>query len=170
MVAWGWLGRPCVCQPDRGMVAVRCILPVGTWWWPRRFHGSDYRSGGRVSRASSCLSSPTSRWAKLLISGGGRCNITHACWDPAYAREPLSPRFAFASGSFSCFATQDTVAWFSDRGVTLVEEADGRLFPSTQRSSTLMCCLLEGAWHVGVSPGHPLHCKTFSSFLLAIGR
>lgn len=44
------------------------------------------------------------------------------------------------------------MAWFSDRGVTLVEEADGRLFPSTQRSSTLMCCLLEGAWHVGVEP------------------
>jgi predicted flavoprotein YhiN len=67
---------------------------------------------------------------KVRISGGGRCNVTHACWDPAelvghYPRGQRALR-----GMFSRFAAGDAIAWFADRGLVLIEEADGRMFPS----------------------------------------
>ena len=87
---------------------------------------------------------------KVLISGGGRCNVTHACWDPR-ALVGHYPRGGKALlGPFSRFATADTVAWFAARGLTLVEEADGRLFPSTQRSASVVSILRRLASAAGV--------------------
>ena len=87
---------------------------------------------------------------KVLISGGGRCNVTHACWDPrdlvrAYPRGGQALR-----GPFSRFAAGDAVAWFADHGLELVEEADGRLFPSSNRSSSVIACLRGAAERAGV--------------------
>jgi predicted Rossmann fold flavoprotein len=88
---------------------------------------------------------------KIIISGGGRCNVTHACFDPAqlitfYPRGGNELR-----GAFSRFQPKDTVKWFESRGVKLKTEADGRMFPSTDDSNTIAACLRESARNAGVN-------------------
>jgi predicted Rossmann fold flavoprotein len=88
--------------------------------------------------------------AKVRISGGGRCNVTHACVDtrefassyPRGGRELIGP--------FNRFQASDTVAWFAARGVPLKTESDGRMFPRTDSSQTIVDCLLRGAQSAGV--------------------
>lgn len=87
---------------------------------------------------------------KVLISGGGRCNVTHACFDPAklvtyYPRGGNELR-----GAFSRFQPKDTVEWFEGRGVKLKEESDGRMFPVTDDSNTVAECLRQSAREAGV--------------------
>ncbi|MFO7629860.1 MAG: NAD(P)/FAD-dependent oxidoreductase [Prochlorococcaceae cyanobacterium] len=95
---------------------------------------------------------------KVRISGGGRCNVTHACWDPLQliGHYPRGGRPLL--GPFSRFASGDAVAWFHDHGLELVEEADGRLFPSSQRSSSVIHTLRRAAQAAGVQvcPGTAL--------------
>jgi predicted Rossmann fold flavoprotein len=87
---------------------------------------------------------------KVLISGGGRCNVTHACWDPR-ALVGYYPRGGKAlRGPFSRFASGDAVAWFDDHGLELVEEADGRLFPRSNRSTSVIHTLRQAASTAGV--------------------
>jgi len=88
--------------------------------------------------------------AKVRISGGGRCNVTHACWDPRelvghYPRgqRPLK-------GPFSRFAAGDAVAWFAERGVELLEEEDGRMFPASNSSASVVQALRRAAERAGV--------------------
>ena len=88
---------------------------------------------------------------KVLISGGGRCNVTNACWDPSdlvinYPRG----RVALLS-PFSRFASGDIVGWFADRGVDLVIEPDGRMFPKSNSSSSVVRCLRKTAEANGVN-------------------
>ncbi|MGB5972533.1 MAG: NAD(P)/FAD-dependent oxidoreductase [Nodosilinea sp.] len=88
--------------------------------------------------------------AKVRISGGGRCNVTHACFDPA-ALVAHYPRGSSAlRGPFSRFQPQDTIAWFEQRGVDLKTEADGRMFPTTDDSGTVVDCLLGEARRLGI--------------------
>src|SRR5881394_2467277 len=72
--------------------------------------------------------------SKVRISGGGRCNVTHHCFDP---RE-LAARFPRGAqeliGPFERFQARDTVQWFESRGVKLKTEKDGRIFPVTDSS------------------------------------
>ena len=87
---------------------------------------------------------------KVIISGGGRCNVTHACFDPArlitfYPRGANELR-----GAFSRFQPRDTVEWFESRGVKLKTEADGRMFPVTDSSATIAECLRSAAKKAGV--------------------
>ncbi len=88
--------------------------------------------------------------AKVKISGGGRCNVTHACFDPAtlVTRYPRGGREL--RGPFHHFQPIDTVEWFESRGVKLKTEADGRMFPLTDRSDTIIQCLLDAASASGV--------------------
>ena len=88
--------------------------------------------------------------AKVRISGGGRCNVTHACWDPSelVAHYPRGQRPL--RGPFSRFAAGDAVAWFAERGVELVEENDGRMFPVTNSSATVVAALRAAAHRAGV--------------------
>jgi len=67
--------------------------------------------------------------AKVRISGGGRCNLTHACFDPREfaTRFPRGERELI--GPFQRFGADDTLAWFKGRGVKLNTECDGRIFP-----------------------------------------
>ena len=88
--------------------------------------------------------------AKVRISGGGRCNVTHACFD---AREFASryPRGGKELiGPLQKFSARDTVAWFEARGVRLKTEEDGRMFPTTDSSETIIDCLLQAAKSAGV--------------------
>jgi predicted Rossmann fold flavoprotein len=87
---------------------------------------------------------------KVLISGGGRCNVTHACFD---ARE-LTNRFPRGEQAlispFKRFQASDTVEWFESRGVKLKVESDGRMFPNTNSSQTIIDCFLREAKTAGV--------------------
>jgi hypothetical protein len=88
--------------------------------------------------------------SKVRISGGGRCNVTHACFD---AREFASrfPRGGQALiGPFQRFQARDTVEWFESRGVKLKTEEDGRMFPVTDSSQTIIDCLINAAKRAGV--------------------
>ena len=88
--------------------------------------------------------------SKVRISGGGRCNVTHACFDPR-AMALSYPRGEPALiGPFQRFAASDTVAWFESRGVKLKTEADGRMFPVTDSSQTIIDCLVREAGRTGV--------------------
>jgi len=79
---------------------------------------------------------------KVRISGGGRCNVTHACFD-ARAMSESYPRGERALISpLHRFSASDTVAWFERRGVRLKTEEDGRMFPITDSSGTVIDCLL----------------------------
>ena len=89
--------------------------------------------------------------AKVKISGGGRCNVTHACFDP---RE-FSQRYPRGSreliGPFHRFQARDTVEWFESRGVKLKVEKDGRMFPVTDSSQTIIDCLMNACRKSGVT-------------------
>ena len=88
---------------------------------------------------------------KVRISGGGRCNVTHACYDP---RE-LSRRYPRGGkaliGPLTRFGPEETVAWFASRRVKLKTEADGRMFPVTDSSQTVIECLTQAAREAGIN-------------------
>ncbi|MBD3583106.1 BaiN/RdsA family NAD(P)/FAD-dependent oxidoreductase [Flavobacterium selenitireducens] len=82
---------------------------------------------------------------KVRISGGGRCNVTHACFDPNelvkfYPRGEKELR-----GPFHTFCSGDTIAWFEEHGVALKIEEDGRMFPASDSSQTIIDCFVEAA-------------------------
>ena len=88
---------------------------------------------------------------KVRISGGGRCNVTHACFDvrELVARYPRGGRELI--GPFHRFQPSDTVEWFEARGVKLKTEPDGRMFPVTDSSETIIETLLREARTAGVT-------------------
>lgn len=87
---------------------------------------------------------------KVRISGGGRCNVTHRCFEPRELtkRYPRGERVLIAP--YQRFQVSDTVEWFESRGVKLKTEADGRMFPITDSSETIINCLLGEARRRGV--------------------
>ena len=87
---------------------------------------------------------------KVRISGGGRCNVTHACWDPRELATQYPRGSRPLRGPFSRFACGDAIAWFDEHGLTLVEEPDGRMFPQQNRSEAVIQCLQEAAKASGV--------------------
>ncbi len=88
--------------------------------------------------------------AKVRISGGGRCNVTHHCFDPARLIENYPRGGKALRGAFTRFQPQDTVQWYESRGVKLKTEADGRMFPVTDDSATIVNCLMQAADKAGV--------------------
>ena len=87
---------------------------------------------------------------KVLISGGGRCNVAHACWDNSLLVSQYPRGGRALLGLFSRFAAPETVAWFKARGLSLLQEADGRLFPASNRSTAVVDCLRQAAQAAGV--------------------
>lgn len=87
---------------------------------------------------------------KVRISGGGRCNVTHACFDPRELtrRYPRGERELI--GPYHVFQARETVEWFEGRGVKLKAEEDGRMFPVTDSSQTIVDCLMGAARAAGV--------------------
>lgn len=82
---------------------------------------------------------------KVKISGGGRCNVTTSITDPALAVGYYPRGGPALRGPFTRFGPRDTAAWFTERGVRLKTEPDGRIFPTTDQSQTIIDCLLEAA-------------------------
>jgi predicted Rossmann fold flavoprotein len=87
---------------------------------------------------------------KVRISGGGRCNVTHACFDPRTLSEHYPRGERALISPLHRFSPSDTVAWFEAHGVRLKTEPDGRMFPVTDSSRTIIDCLLNEARSTGV--------------------
>ena len=87
---------------------------------------------------------------KVRISGGGRCNVTNECFDPREfsTRYPRGGKALLSP--FLKFSASDTVEWFESRGVKLKTEADGRMFPVSDSSQTIVDCLMNAAKATGV--------------------
>ena len=83
--------------------------------------------------------------AKVKVSGGGRCNVTHACFDRAQFPSYYPRGSAFVKRYQHHFFTQDTIDWFAARRVILKTEDDGRMFPVTDNSQTIIDALLQEA-------------------------
>src|SRR2546426_6998877 len=88
--------------------------------------------------------------SKVRISGGGRCNVTCACFDPRELSSHYPRGGPALLGPFQIFQPRHTIAWFESRGVKLKTEEDGRIFPVTNSSQTVIDCLLHAAKDAGV--------------------
>lgn len=88
---------------------------------------------------------------KVRISGGGRCNLTHACFDPGELVSHYPRGEQELRGPFHKFAPGDTIDWFAQRGVETKIEEDGRMFPITDSSETIARCLEQEAESLGIS-------------------
>ncbi|MBS4065847.1 MAG: NAD(P)/FAD-dependent oxidoreductase [Chitinophagaceae bacterium] len=88
--------------------------------------------------------------SKVKVSGGGRCNVTHACFDIKDMSLHYPRGEHFVRKAFHQFFTTDTIEWFESRGVKLKTEDDGRMFPVTDSSQTIIDCLLREANQYGV--------------------
>ena len=87
---------------------------------------------------------------KVRVSGGGRCNVTHACFDNKQLTKNYPRGEKELLGVFSRFAPSDTINWFEHRGITIKTEEDGRMFPTSNSSETIVNCLMQEADRVGV--------------------
>ena len=118
----------------------------------RRRRGGFFRGhcGGGSRRGGDAAGKIPRFLDKVRISGGGRCNVTHACFEPREfsTRYPRGGRRLLSP--FHKFSARDTVAWFEARGVKLKTENDGRMFPVTDSSQTIVDCLMNAAQQAGV--------------------
>lgn len=78
--------------------------------------------------------------SKVLVSGGGRCNVTHACFDANELSKKYPRGERLLKPLFRVFNPEHTIAWFKHRGIELKKEADGRMFPVSDRSQTIIDC------------------------------
>lgn len=83
--------------------------------------------------------------AKVRVSGGGRCNLTHACFDIAEMSKRYPRGEHFVRKAFHKFFTTDTIEWFESRQILTKAEDDGRMFPSTDSSQSVIDCLMKEA-------------------------
>ena len=83
--------------------------------------------------------------SKVKVSGGGRCNVTHACYSMTDMIKKYPRGGSFLKKAFHHFFTTDTISWFKERKVELKTEDDGRMFPVTNDSQTIIDCLLQEA-------------------------
>ncbi len=88
--------------------------------------------------------------SKVKVSGGGRCNVTNACFDIAEMSKQYPRGSNFVKKTFHQFFTADTIQWFEERGVKLKTESDGRMFPVTDSSQTIVDCLMKEANRYGI--------------------
>ncbi len=91
---------------------------------------------------------------KVKISGGGRCNVTHACFDAKRLTSHYPRGGRNLIGPFHRFGPRETMEWFEERGVVLKTESDGRVFPVTDDSQTVIDCLLTATRRHGVEVRH----------------
>ncbi|MCI0406429.1 MAG: NAD(P)/FAD-dependent oxidoreductase [candidate division Zixibacteria bacterium] len=105
---------------------------------------------------------------KLKISGGGRCNVTHHCFDPTELVKGYPRGAKELLGPFTRFGPKETVEWFEKEGVRLKTEGDGRMFPITDKSETVIECLVSAAQKRGV--GLRLGAKVKNITAIGAGR
>ncbi len=93
--------------------------------------------------------------SKVRISGGGRCNVTHDCMDQRELVKNYPRGEKELLGPFSKFGPKQTIEWFESRGVSLKTEADGRMFPISNKSQTIIDCFLSECkkHNIGIETG-----------------
>lgn len=87
---------------------------------------------------------------KVKVSGGGRCNVTHACYDIPELIKRYPRGVSLLKRTLYQFGPKDTISWFEKRGVQIKEEADGRMFPITGSSQTIIDCIWSAMMQRGV--------------------
>jgi predicted Rossmann fold flavoprotein len=87
---------------------------------------------------------------KVKISGGGRCNLTHACFDPKEFVKNYPRGEKELLGPFHQFCATETIEWFKRHGVLLKAEKDGRMFPKSDSSQTIIDCFLKASENLGI--------------------
>jgi len=87
---------------------------------------------------------------KVRISGGGRCNVTHACFEPNELVKFYPRGEKELKGPFNQFCSGDTIEWFEKKGVELKIEEDGRMFPVSNSSQTIIDCFMNAAAQLGI--------------------
>ena len=112
--------------------------------------------------------------AKVKVSGGGRCNVTHACFAPRDLAAHYPRGQKELVGPFTKWGPTETVAWFAARGVDLKTEPDGRMFPVTDSSGTIIDCLKRAAQASGVEvrtscPVEAVNPETDGGFNIRLG-
>ncbi|WP_264511258.1 NAD(P)/FAD-dependent oxidoreductase [Flavobacterium sp. N1719] len=88
--------------------------------------------------------------SKVRISGGGRCNVTHACFVPSDLVKNYPRGEKELLGPFNQFCSGDTIEWFEKHGVELKIEDDGRMFPTSDSSETIIDCFLKATQKLGI--------------------
>ncbi len=88
--------------------------------------------------------------SKVKVSGGGRCNVTHACFEIGEMVKRYPRGGHFVRKAFHRWFTSDTIGWFRERGVELKTEEDGRMFPVSDDSQTIIDCLMKEVNSYGV--------------------
>ncbi len=88
--------------------------------------------------------------SKVKISGGGRCNVTHACFDPRFLSDYYPRGGKALIGPFHQFHPRDTMTWFERQGVALKIESDNRVFPVSDSSQTIIDCLMGEVVRLGI--------------------
>ena len=88
--------------------------------------------------------------SKVKVSGGGRCNVTHACFDVQQLVKNYPRGSKQLLQAFHQFNTQHTIDWFESRGVKIKTEADGRMFPQSNTSQSIIDCLMQQAERMNV--------------------
>lgn len=88
--------------------------------------------------------------SKVRVSGGGRCNVTHACFEPNELVKFYPRGEKELCGPFHQFCSGDTIEWFSNHGVALKIEEDGRMFPESNSSQTIIDCFLQASHKLGI--------------------
>ena len=117
---------------------------------PAGFFGAIAARETDPSRPVVLLEKSASVLAKVKVSGGGRCNVTHACFVPRNLVGHYPRGKKELIGPFTKWGPNETVSWFADRGVKLKTEPDGRMFPVTDSSGTIVDCLTRAAREAGV--------------------
>lgn len=97
-----------------------------------------------LEATGSCLS-------KVKVSGGGRCNVTNSCFDPKLLVQNYPRGAKELRGAFHKFQPQDLIEWFHKRNIKLKTEADGRIFPESNSSQTIIDCLLDETKKLGIT-------------------
>lgn len=88
--------------------------------------------------------------SKVKVSGGGRCNVTHACYEITDMAKKYPRGSNFVRKAFHQWFTTDTIQWFAERGVEVKTEEDGRIFPVSDSSQTIIDCLMKEVNKQGV--------------------
>lgn len=99
--------------------------------------------------------------AKVKVSGGGRCNVTHACFEPKELIKNYPRGSRELLGPFHQFQPGDMFEWLERRGVPLKTEGDGRVFPTTDQSQTIIDCFMDEAKRLGVLVKTGVHISSF---------
>lgn len=109
------------------------------------FFSAINAAGCNTNASVTILEKSAKLLSKVHVSGGGRCNVTHACFENGLLVKNYPRGEKELINVFSRFSTVDTIKWFEDKGIKLKTEADGRMFPVTNDSETIVNCLIQEA-------------------------